>query len=182
VAKIVDARVGTCVLIVAAFSACAQPALPPDPPSLAKHSAEESLNPSPVREIQVDHKGCFGPCPIYRFRLSDDGKWEWEGTKFVPHPGQRAGSIYSEQWSPLFIWLQSHPALYAASADRTSCCDQERVEFRFVLKSGKSVLVKYSLGFAGDDFWALSRIMDAIMERAMLREIKGSTLTDGKLS
>lgn len=74
--------------------------------------------------------------------------------------------------SPLFWWLNDHPMLYAASTSRINCVDCEEVEFRFRLKSGASVVVKSGMGFEGDDFWALSSIVDAVVGREISRRNK----------
>jgi hypothetical protein len=159
---------------VALLLGCGRAALPPDPPILAQRSTQELLNPSPVRELDVDHEGCFGTCPQYRVKLSDDGSWDWEGVASVSPAGRRSGRAYASRFSPLFIWLRDHPALYAASADRIRCQDCEAIEFRFTLKSGESVVVRYGMGFEGDDLWALSTIVDALIMRETSRMVNES--------
>src|SRR5512139_169187 len=79
----------------------------------------------------------------------------------------RAG--YPTEFSPLFIWLRDHPALYAASARKVRCSDCEEIEFRFGLKSGKTIVVRYGLGFDGDDWWALSQLVEAAIRRETSR-------------
>ncbi len=142
--------------------------MPPDPPLRATASAEELLNPSVVRQLEVEHTGCFGPCPIYRVQISDDGKYEYEGKKFVARIGRTTGSVYPADVSPLFVWLRDHSKLYATDTDRRSGNDFEEVTFRFGLKSGESVVIESSLGFGGDELWALSNIVDGMIARALI--------------
>ena len=144
--------------------------MPPDPPALAQHRGEAPpLNPSPVREVMVDHQGCLGRCPVYAVTLRDDGTWEWEGKDFASPTGLLKGKTYESVFSPLFRWLAEHPELYAASTDRIHCNDCEVVEFRFRLKTGESVVVRYGMGLTGDDFWALSNLVDAVIGREKSR-------------
>src|SRR5262249_54769436 len=124
---------------------------------------EEVLNPSPVRELAVEHEGCFGPCATYSVKLSDDGAWEWVERATDSTTTLQTGKTYPSTFSPLFSWLKDHPALYAANANRIRCEDCEILVFRFGLKSGGSVVVRYGNGFQGDDWWALSVVVDSVV-------------------
>ena len=152
------------LLFLAAFLACGKPAALPDPPVLAQR-----MGLWPVREIQVVHQGCFGQCPTYKVKLYDDGKWEWEGIRFVSQVGQIRGKTFASDFFPLFDWLTNHPVLYTASADKIRCEDCEVVEFTFGVRSGKAVVVKYGMGFDGDDYWVLANIVDALIAREKSR-------------
>jgi len=160
----------SCAGLVATFISCGQLSTPPEPPFLTQDSAEGLLNPSTVRELEVEHSATLGPRPSYRVRISEDGNYEYEGKEFVLQIGRKAGSTYPTEFSPLFFWLRDHPAQYAASGDRTHGADLEAVTFRFTLKSGKTVVVEYSLGFQGDDLWALSSIVDGLIARALIHD------------
>ena len=156
-----------CTALSATAVACGPLATPPEPLSLGRSSLETLPNPSAVRELEVEHSANLNPWPTYRVRISDDGTYEYEGKEHVSQIGRKAGSTYPIEFSPLFVWLRDHPALYAASGDRTRGGDLEAVTFRFRLKSGETVVVEYSLGFQGDDFWALSTIVDGTVARAL---------------
>src|SRR5262245_49812843 len=159
----VTLRFSAALVGLATVCACGGPASPPDPPVFAQHGGELRLNPSPVRELRVAHRGCFGPCPIYSVKLADDGTWEWEEQAADSSIASQTGRAQLADLSPLFIWLNDHPTLYAATADSIDCNDCEVVEFRFGLKSGESVVVRCGMGFRGDDWWALSNIVDAVI-------------------
>jgi hypothetical protein len=156
-----------CAVIVATLFACGRPASPPDPPALAQRTSEDPFNPSAVRKLEVEHSATFGQSPTYRVSICDDGKYEYEGIEFVSQIGRRAGSTYAVEFEPLFRWLRDRPALYAANSDRTHGNDLEAVTFRFGLKSGETIVVQYSLGFQGDELWALSSIVDGLIVRAL---------------
>jgi len=162
-------RVGKlwCAIVVAMLFACGRPAAPRDPPLPAQASAVDPFNPSAVRKLEVQHAATFGPSPTYRVSICDDGNYEYEGEKFVSQIGRKVGSTYPVEFSPLFLWLRDHSELYAASSDRTHGNDLEAVTFRFSLKSGETVVVQYSLGFQGDELWALSSIVDGLIVRAL---------------
>jgi len=113
----------------------------------------------------------MGWCPRYRVKLADDGSWEWEGT------GRLTGKTSASRFLPLFDWLKDHPALYAASGDQTRCNDCEEIEFRFGLRSGKEIVIKYGLPSYGDEWWALSQLVEAEVTRQVTRATANSKAT-----
>lgn len=82
---------------------------------------------------------------------------------------QVAGTANASEVVHLFEWLRNQPALYAASADHVRCEDCEIIEFTLELRSGERVVAECGMGFDGDDYWALSKIVDAIIEREVSR-------------
>jgi hypothetical protein len=53
-----------------------------------------SLNAVPV--ITLERTQCFGPCPVYKVTIYDDGKVEYEGKEFVKVKGSAQGQITKE--------------------------------------------------------------------------------------
>ncbi len=160
------------VLGLLAVLACGRPESPQDA-AFRTQSAPE-LNPSLVRELEIEHTGCFGPCPVYRVRINDSGQVEYEGKQFVRQVGRAGYSLHPSDVSPLFTWLRDHAKLYAASADHRHGVDAEEVTFRFHLKSGQTAVIEWMAGFVGDDLWALSNIADGIAFRALINDRENS--------
>jgi len=53
-----------------------------------------SLNAVPV--ITLERTGCYGTCPIYKLKIYDDGKVEYEGTEFVKRKGKAESRITTD--------------------------------------------------------------------------------------
>jgi hypothetical protein len=158
------------VLVVIGMSlACVRPVAPPDPKLPEQNAEAPSFNPSPVRELEIEHTGCFGPCPIYQVRVTDAGELQYEGKRFVRHVGTLTASMYPADVGPLFTWLRDHPTLYQLNAVHRNGEDGEQITYRFRLKSGETVVVESDVVFDGDEFWALSSIVDGMVSRALLR-------------
>ena len=157
------------IALLGSLMACAKPATPPDPPLVAQGKPNDDLYPSPVREIEIDHRGCFGSCPVYRVRITNAGEFEYEGKRFVRKAGLVTAAMYPADVTPLFAWLRDHPSLYSKSTTNRRGVDTENVIYRFLLKNGDSVVVETDLDFAGDDLWALSNIADGMAVRALMR-------------
>jgi hypothetical protein len=155
-----------CALALVGLLACGRPE--PLPDVALQPQGAPGLNPSTVRELEVEHTGCFGPCSVYRVRITDSGQIEYEGKRFVRQIGRLNYSLYPATVAPLFTWLHEHAALYAASADRRHGVDLEELTIRFRLKTGQTVIIESNIGFVGDDLWALSNIVDGVVLRAMI--------------
>jgi hypothetical protein len=159
----------TWLALAAALMGCGRPATPPDPPLPVRAESEDDLYPSVVRELEIDHTGCFGTCPVYRVRVTNTGEVEYEGKKFVHKVGRVTASLYPVDVAPLFEWLRHHPALYGASTNHRHGEDTEEITYRFHLKNGQSVVVESDVGFSSDDLWVLSHIVDGMIGRALMR-------------
>jgi len=163
--------------MLVAVVACRPAAPVPDPAIITERYGTSSAKSSPVREVEVIHKGCMGLSPRYRVKLADDGRWEWEGTASIAPLGRLTGKTSASQFLALFDWLKDHPALYAASGDRTRRDDWEEIEFRFDLRSGKEIVIKCGLPSYGDEWWALSQLVEAEVTRQVTRATANSKAT-----
>ena len=165
-----SARASKSILIAVVALACGRPATPPDPPLPSQTAAAPEFNPSSVRALEIEHTGCFGSCPIYRVRVTDAGELEYEGKKFVRHVGRLTATTYPSTVGPLFTWLRNHPTLYERSVVIRNGEDGEQVRYRFQLKNGETVLVESDVVFDGDEYWALSMIVDGVVTRALMKD------------
>ena len=171
-------RIGLCSLpMLVAVVACRPAAPVPDPAIITEQYGTSSAQSSPVREVEVIHTGCMGWCPRYRVKLADDGSWEWDGTASIAPLGRLTGKTSASRFLPLFDWLKDHPALYAASGDQIRCDDCGEIEFRFGLRSGKEIVIKYGLPSYGDEWWALSQLVEAEVTRQVTRATANSKAT-----
>ncbi len=46
-----------------------------------------------LKRLILERHGCFGPCPIYRVEVDEDGFVEWEGHRYVKEEGRRSWRI-----------------------------------------------------------------------------------------
>src|SRR5437016_278368 len=47
--------------------------------------------------ITLERTGCFGPCPIYKLKITADGSVTFEGRQFVKHIGRTRAAISRQQ-------------------------------------------------------------------------------------
>ncbi len=165
-------RSSSWVLGLLAVLACGRTGSPQD--AAPRTQSAPQLNASSVRELEIEHTGCFGPCPVYRVRINDSGQVEYEGRQFIRRVGRANYSLHPMDVSPLVTWLRDHAELYAASADHRQGVDAEEVTFRFHLKRGQTVVIEWMAGFIGDDLWALSNIADDIVFRELINDRENS--------
>jgi hypothetical protein len=155
--------------------ACANPALPPDPPYLLNDYSKDPDHPWKIRAIEIDHAGGGGPCALYRVSIDDSGRFEYHGGQFAQRVGQELGTADTLDVYALFTWLHNRPALYGRSVSAPPS-PYERVIFRFKLTTGETVVVETNPSFHPehpkvhyDDFWVLSNMVDGIIIRTIIR-------------
>jgi uncharacterized protein DUF6438 len=160
-------RWASSVLLMSAVMSCGRSEVPPDPSNVLRRVCDDPSREFPVREIEIEHTGCGGPCPEYRVRVTSDGQVEYESKKSVREAGRWESKGYPSDVAPLFAWLCEHPALYAESGEHQRGDDTEELVYRFRLSDGGVVVVQSDIGFEHDDLWILSTLVDGVIGRAL---------------
>lgn len=153
--------------LAATVSSCGPGPIVPSPPTPVVHSAAgDPLFPSDVRQVEIDHGGCFGTCPIYRVSIANTGLFEYEGKKFVVHVGSLAGNVGLSETIGLFSWLQDHAGVYAPHPEMAMIADAEVTTYRFLLKNGARV--EFRVNDDKDrDLWVFTRLVDGVVGLAL---------------
>jgi hypothetical protein len=154
-----------CLVVLAA---CGKPVMPPDPPRLRE---ADPSRPSLVQQVEVEHFGCPGSCPVYRVSVASTGTFQYEGTHFVQEIGRKSGRVYSEDRVKLFAWLDEHPEMYSVESRGVSCNDCEFLRFRFYLKDGRTLEIMSGVfpDRDEDNYWVLSSMVDGIVMRHLIK-------------
>jgi hypothetical protein len=59
------------------------------------------MRPPRLKKLVFERFGCFGPSPVYRVEVDDDGFVEWEGRYFVKSEGELSWRISREEVATL---------------------------------------------------------------------------------
>ncbi len=145
-------------------------------PDVHVHSAvadrpDDPLFPSGVARFEIVHHGCLGPCPSYRVLVSNEGRFEYEPTRFVPDLGVVRGIIGPGETVGVFSWLQDHPEVHAVRPKSQLIVDSPTATYRFVLKGGKTIEFEVNER-TGDDLWVLSGLADSIVAHGIWQAVR----------
>ena len=124
--------------------------------------------------VTLERGACYGPCPIYRLTIHDDGSVEWMGQAFVKEEGERSWVISQEKLHALEEALEK-----AGFKDLRS----EYTEYHVTDHASARITVKFEDGaekkvdhYFGDESApaALERLEDEIDEIAGTKPYIGS--------
>ena len=167
--------IGAALIMAAACGRPETPVIQPPP----EPASTDPLFPSVVRQVEVEHGGCYGTCPIYRARIANTGVFEYEGKRFVPDVGLTSGTIDQFEIIGLFTWLEGHEAVYAPRPEERLIPDAEVTTYRFRIKSGSEVVFRTNADVSGD-LWVLSHLVDALIAKARQANEGGSNENNRK--
>lgn len=130
-----------------------------------------------ITEITVEHTGCYGPCPIYKVIVHQDGTATFIGQQYV----ERIGT-YKASYVPFKRLAQAmQDRGFAGLHDdySTGTTDQETV-ITTVLQGGRRKTVE-NYGDAGpQNLWEIQTLIDGAVAQAHWRKVSDSKAYPGQ--
>jgi hypothetical protein len=119
----------------------------------------------PYTSISIDHKGCFGVCPIYSATLSLNGAATYNGERYVERVGRFSGRVDLRDFGQLVLQVERSGFMSLADQFSSPEADHETITVTVTRRvNGVKSLTDYG-SYAPPEVWLLERAIAGVVSR-----------------
>jgi hypothetical protein len=122
----------------------------------------------PFTSISIEHRGCFGTCPVYTATLNLDGSAIYEGKRNVERIGRFLGRVAIRDFAQLCLLIERSD--FTKFGDRLAqSSDDETVIVLVSRRNGESTRVVNYAMIAPPEAWVVQRAIAGVVARLQWR-------------